>query len=513
MRGVDYVRRFSIALALLIAVLGPSAARAEWRRAVSTHFIIYSEASPDDLRATSERLERFDGLLRRLTPSPPPDSPIRLTIYMPRTYGAVENLLQAYGPAGFYRADVSGPFAVAPRQAVSDEFSADVILFHEYMHHFMLQNYAITYPAWFVEGYAELFSNTRLERDGSIVIGLFADHRGWSLRATPPPLRDLMFGRLREMDAGLFYANAWALTHYLVISDERTGQLSRYIALVDGGRPPAQAADEAFTGGMAALERDFRRYRAGRRIPTLQLRFADLATPGPIEIQALGRGEEALLWQRVEYRSGGTQLALQGLLRRVRSRAQEVPGDPAALQLLADVEAAGRNYPAATRAIDALLARQPDAPDALLRKGLIEIAVLQRDRITDRQRWTDARQWIRRANEAAPDNPMILYQYYRAFEREGRQPPEPAIAALRRAFELVPQAPNVRARFARELIRARRHREAIVVLAPIAYSAHGGPFGDHAARIVERLRTLPEGTEAPADLLAPPPSDPEKERD
>lgn len=511
------MRRLANAAAFLF-LLGffTSPAQAEWRRAVSTHFIIYSEAPPDELRATAERLERFDGLLRRLSPSRPADSPIRLTIYMPRTVGAVENLLQQYGPAGFYRGDVAGPFAVAPRRALSDEFGADVILFHEYMHHFMLQNFSAAYPTWFVEGFAELFSNTRFERDGSIVVGLFADHRGWSLRASPPPLRSLMFGRARDVGAGQFYAHAWALTHYLVISDERTGQLDRYLALIAEGRPAEPAAEEAFAGGIAALERDYRRYRGGRRIPTLQLRFADAPSPGPIEIQALSRGEEAVLWHQVEFRSGGSSGALQALLRRVRARDQETPGDPAILQLLAAVESTAGNHDAATRAIDAVLARQPAEPRALLRKGLIEIALLERDRVEDRARWVAARDWIRRANLAAPDDPYILYRYYRAFEQQGVQPPSNAVAALQRAFELVPQVFDVRVRFARELIRARRHREAVVILAPVAYSAHGGPAGEFAERLIDRLRRLPDGAEPPADLLALPPrreGDRERDRD
>ena len=507
------MRRFANVAAFLVLLgLVASPVRAEWRRAVTTHFVIYSEASPDDLRATAERLERFDGLLRRLSPSRPADSPIRLTIYMPRTVGAIQNLLRQYGPAGFYRSDVAGPFAVAPRQSVSDDFGADVILFHEYMHHFMLQNYPAAYPAWFVEGFAELFSNVRFERDGSILIGLFADHRGWSLRESPPPLRTLLFGRSRDLGAGQFYAHAWGLTHYLVISDERTGQLDRYLALIAEGRPPARAGEEAFTGGVAALERDYRRYRAGRRIPTLQLRYAEAPSPGPVEIQILSRGEEAVLWHQVEYRSGGSPDALQALLRRVRARAEEMPEDPTILQLLAAVEAAARNYGDATRAIDAVLARQPAEPRALLRKGLIEIALLERDRIEDGARWVAARDWIRRANREAPDDPYILYRYYRAFEQQGVQPPSNAVAALQRSFELVPQAFDVRSRFARELIRARRHREAIGILAPVAYSAHGGEASEFAERLIDRLRTLPEGAEPPADLLALPPRR-EEERD
>lgn len=505
------MRPLALCLALLASLLaGAVPARAEWRRAVSNHFVIYSEASDADLRAVAERLERFDGLLRRLTPVPAGNAPSRLTIYMPRSVTAIEQLLGRRGVGGFYAADATGTFAVAPRLSVSDNFAADVVLFHEYMHHFMLQHFSGSYPPWFVEGYAELFSNARFERDGSIVIGSFADHRGLALRASPPPLRHLMFRGTRAVDPGLYYAHAWALTHYLLISDERPGQLHRYVGLIAAGRPPESAAEEAF-GGVDALERDYRRYRGAARIPTLLIRFDQAPEPGPVAIESLGRGEESLLWQQVEYRTRPEEGALRNLVRRVRARAAEARDDPATLQLLADVEALAGNLAEATRAIDALLALQPEAPRALLRKGLIEIALLERDRVADRARWVAARGWLRRANLAGPDDPFALFEYFRAFEREGIRPPPPAVTALERAFELVPQSFELRQRFARELILARRFRQAANILAPVAYSAHGGARGAAAARVIDAIRALPDGAEPPPQALAPVP-EPEPRR-
>jgi hypothetical protein len=484
-------------------LLAHSPAKAEWRRAVTTHFIIYSEASDENLRASADRLERFDGLLRRLTPVPPSETERRLIVYMTGSVGQLQQLIGNDRAYGFYVPHLTGPFAVVPRRTGDEYFEADVVLFHEYVHHFMLQHFSVAYPGWFVEGYAEFFSNTRFERDGSIVLGSFADHRGFALRADPPPLAEIMLPNRRRMDPGIFYAHAWALTHYLLISDERQGQLQRYLALVGGGRPPLLAIDEAF-GGMAALQRDYRRYRAASRIPTLILRFDQAPQPGPIRIEALDPVEERLLWLRLERLREPDGILRDGLLRRVRTRVAQSPTDPAALQLLADTEALVGNFPAATRAVDILLAARPQAPRALLRKGLIELALLERDRVTDHARWVAAREWLRRANLAGSDDALALYEYYRAFEREGVQAPPPAVAALERAYELVPQSFDLRQRFARELVRARRHQFAVNVLSPIAYSAHGGWRSEAAQRVIDLIRPLQDGAEPPAGALVLP---------
>ena len=362
------MRRLILALAVCWTALTLSAtpARAEWRRAVSTHFTVYSEGSPAELRAAAERLERFDGLLRRLSPVPPRESPVKLIVYMPMTRDAIASLLGFAAAAGVYMPRAAGPFMVAPRADVSRSFDADVVLFHEYTHHFMLQNFSTVYPPWFVEGYAELLSTTRFGRDGSITIGSFAHHRSRELTLPPPPLATLLFETARNMrgiDRVGYYANAWFLTHYLILSDARPGQLGRYIALIGDGRTPQQAAEQAF-GGLQSLQRDFLRYRRAGRIPTVTLRFDQGPAVGPIAIETLSSGEESLLWQQVQYRRGVEGDDVAPFARRVRARAAEAPNDPAAMQLLADTEFLAKDYAAARRAVDALLVLRPDEPRA-----------------------------------------------------------------------------------------------------------------------------------------------------
>lgn len=479
--------------------LTSSPAEAEWRRAVSTHFTLYSEGRPDQLRAAAERLERFDALLRRLSPVPPRETPVRLTIYMPNTRDALLSLTDSFSVAGFYRGRAEGPFLVAPRRDFSLTLDSDTILFHEYVHHFMLHNYATVYPSWFVEGYAELLSNARFD-ENSILIGSFAEHRARELGLPSPALRSLMFEsprRMRGTNATAFYANAWLLTHYLALSESRAGQLGRYFAMVGEGRTPEAAAEAAF-GSLDTMQRDLRRYRSGGYIPTLTIRFDEAPPIGPITVEELSPGEEQITWLLLQYRAGVPRRERAGFARRVRARATEAPNDPATLQLLADTEYLVGDYAAAGRAIDTLLAVQPDAPRALLRKGLVEIRLLEHAGIRDAARWTAARDWIRRANLANPDDPLVLVEYYRAFQRQrAGRPPANAADGLARAYELVPQDFALRTLYAERLIGERRYRAATTVLGPVAYSAHGSPQSEAAARRLDAIRGLADGADPP----------------
>ena len=364
------------------------------------------------------------------------------------------------------------------------------------------------YPPWYVEGFAELFSTVRFERDGAILVGAFAAHRAHELAEVP--LRTLLFTpprELREADDEAYYSNAWFFTHYLTLGEGRTGQLGRYIALVAAGRPAEQAAAEAF-GNLDALQRDFNAYRRGRTIPALTIRFSDEQRLGPIVIEELSQGEDNLLWDQVQLRQGIERSDVAGFVRRVRARAAQTPSDPAALRLLADAEFLANDFAAASRAANALLALRPEDPRGLLRRGLIEVEQLDRADSADAARWRGARDWLRRANRAAPDDALILIEYFRTFRRQGIPAPLDASAGLARAFELVPQDFSLRLLYAEWLVSQRLYRDAVHVLAPVAYSAHASPIGRVAAQAIETIRGLADGADLPAGttvVLTPPP--------
>ena len=504
------MRRLFVAIAVLLLAAAP--ARAEWRRSVSRHFIVYSEASPGDLRQFAEKLERFDALLRLMSPTAPEDNAAPLTVFMPTYRDSVSDLVGSSLAAGVYFPRIGGSIAVAPRYLSNDSLdntglNADSILFHEYAHHYMLENYTAAYPPWFVEGYAELLSTTRFNRDGSIQIGNPEGHRDADRMLRPLPLRTLLFNNywsLRGEEAASYYAQAWLLTHYLTLSDERPGQLRRYLGLLAAGRPPEQAAEEAF-GGLQTLERDFSRYRHAPSIPYIGISFEHAPAIPEIRIETLSPGEESIVWQRAIYMRGLEANQAAGFAGTMRGRAAAHPDDPAVLQLLADAEFLAGNDALATRAVDALLALQPNAPRALLRKGLIELRALEKASDAATPHWAAARAWVVRANRADPQDPLPLFEYYRSFQRQGVQPPADAGLALLRAFELAPQDDEVRTHLADWLVGARRYHEAVIVLSPVAYSAHPSPQRAQAAALIDRVRPLPDGAELPP---APPPPAP-----
>src|SRR5204862_159421 len=95
-----------------------------------------------------------------------------------------------------------------------------------------------------------------------------------------------IFTRHRS-DVGMFYAEAWALVHFLAFSDHgsRAGQLPAYLRALDRGQSPEAAFTSAFGGSYSQIESQLRNYLV-RPLPAVQIDLTKLGIAGaaPVEL-------------------------------------------------------------------------------------------------------------------------------------------------------------------------------------------------------------------------------------
>lgn len=495
-----------VGLALAGAAILAAPAQAEWRRATSRHFIVYSQGSPGEIKQAVTDLERYDQLLRLMSISKPDEDSAPLTVFMVANADLVGDVINQHEAAGFYVVGPLGPIAVAPRitsYGHQTDFTSQVILFHEYAHHYMLQNYTAAYPAWFVEGYAELLGQTTFDSDGSARVGNVAGYRLDSIRGgNEIPIADLLGTEpdlKKKFDIFAFYGEAWLLTHYLVFNDTRSPQLRRYLGLVSNGVKMRDAATQAF-GDISKLTAEFNAYRNAPSLPGLRISQKNAPAIDDIRIGTLSGTEQALVWDRMLYMhillKRQTAPVLADLLKRVAI----APNDPDTLTLLWRVQLADKDSAAADKTVDTLLASQPKNADALLGKGLIAMQKLEDAKDYAATRWAAARRYVIEANEARVGDPETLFAYYQSFVRAHLPLTQTAKLGLMRAFELQPQSPRIRLTLATSLIGERRYSEARIVLKPAAYSAHDVGSATSARQMLDLIGTLKDGDPTPLSL-------------
>jgi tetratricopeptide (TPR) repeat protein len=386
---------------------------------------------------------------------------------------------------------MQGPVAVAPRRDGEESSLSlpEIILFHEYAHHFMMQYAPASYPAWYIEGFAEIASTAATMPGGRMAWGKPAEIRQYSLDVSRwVPVRILLSQTYASFPDGAdFYGQSWLLAHYLTFSQERAGQLRRYLALLGAGRAQADAAVEAF-GDLEVLNREASKYLASRSFP---YRAVPIEAPAraSFALRNLGPGEAALMRETAAFRDHVKEEERPAWLAEFRAKAARFPNDPFVLRMLSDAEFVAEDYPAARATADRLLAVSPDDVRGLTRKGMIllkEAEDLQGAELG--RKVGEARKLILAANKKDPNDPHALVAYYQSFRVSGERAPAVAVEGLRQAVGTIPQDGMPRMLLATQLANEGKFAEAIHFLGPIAYDPHPSEGQAAALAFIQQLR-------------------------
>jgi tetratricopeptide (TPR) repeat protein len=481
-------------LALLILVLAPAAAHAEYYEASSTHFRVYSEGDAQSVREFATRLERFDKAMRVMTGLQDEDlGPAnRVTVYVVDGLSDVQRLARGRSDiAGFYIPRAEGSVAYTPRDTGDKgmfALSAQVVLLHEYAHHFMMQNWVGVFPPWFIEGFAEFYSTARFDRDGSVGIGLQATHRAYELMSgNLVPVEALVGNQGKQTSAqqAAIYGQGWLLTHYLTFEPKRRGQLDAYLTALKRGTPGLEAARAAF-GDLRVLDRELKGYLRRPRIAYQRIDPSRLPI-APVSVRRLSPGEEAVLPFYMVSDRGVTSEEAAALIPKLRAAAAPYPNDPAVQSELAEAEYDSGHYAEAEAAADRALAVDPNDVHALTYKGMIAMARAEADQHASPAAWKEVRARLLAANRVDPNDPTPFILFYDSFKAQGIEPTRNAVTGLMRAFELAPQDRDLRIKVARQLLVDRKGPEARAALIPLAFDPHGGGLGQAMLTIMAKL--------------------------
>lgn len=467
-------------MGIVAGLVAAMPANAAWQEASSPHFLIYSEESPASLASYAERLERFDAALRRLYPVTDIGSLDRLTIYALRNANAVRRVMGARGSgvAGVYRGRAAGSLALTSRDVSGGEGGdwTQLVLLHEYAHHFMLQNFAFAFPTWYVEGFAEFVSTARFNKDGSVGVGLPAQHRARELGMQGViPLRRILADDLkgaRGDDMAYVYGIGWALTHYLLLGDKRKGQLVTYLKAINAGTPAGEAAQAAF-GDPKLLQRELDAY-ISHRMTYVSLPATELKV-GKVTVRAVSPAENAIMPVRIESKFGVSREEAMRLVPQARAAAAPFPKDEAAQCALAEAEFDAGNMDQAVAAADRVLDKRPGSYCALVYKGMVLLGrVAGRKAPPADPAWAEARGMILRANRAETDQALPLVLFYDSYRAAHVAPSRNAVTGLLAAAESVPQDASLQYIAAAQLLRDRNEDAARKVLGRVANNAHSG---------------------------------------
>jgi tetratricopeptide (TPR) repeat protein len=247
-----------------------SALSRSWKELHTTSFTVTGDAPESVLSDARAEIDAFRASVRQLFPRLPIDAPVPMMVVIFRD----DDEFTRFKPRdsrGRPMGNVGGYFTSRPDAnfivfASSTESFNYRTIFHEYTHYLMHRS-GQRLPMWLNEGVAEFFSTFTRRYQGKTVLGRAS---GDSLNAlkdrTFIPLRTIVSPSSSELEKmwrspgwiSQFYAESWALTHYLII--KRQTSLSGYLDALSNGRSQDEAFRQGFGVDLETVDRELRDY-------------------------------------------------------------------------------------------------------------------------------------------------------------------------------------------------------------------------------------------------------------
>ena len=235
-----------------------AASRETWVEVRSPNFTVVSNAGEKEARKIADQFEQFREVFHNSFPELRVDLGKPLIIFAVKNEDSLKLLLPAYWevkgrahPAGYYVSGEDRHF-VAVRTNIEGENPYEVV-YHEYTHAIMNLNFQ-GLPVWLGEGLAEFYGNSTIH-DKDVEIG----------RIAPAHLHALQQNRLIPIDVlleanaqspyyneenrvSVFYAESWAIVHYLMMDPEARKRqlLSNFLTAWEASGSQVEAAQKTF---------------------------------------------------------------------------------------------------------------------------------------------------------------------------------------------------------------------------------------------------------------------------
>jgi tetratricopeptide (TPR) repeat protein len=257
----------AVSLCLLLAVSQqPVVAKDSWVSVRTKNFLLVGNAGEKDIKKVALKLEQFREVFTRLFPQMKFNTPVPTTVVVFKNDDSYAPFKPGPNIAGYFQPgpDVNYITLTTEVRGQQDPFS---VIFHEYTH-LLVENTFENVPVWFNEGLAEYYSTFSITDDQKFVLGNPIGHHVLLLRDSKLlPLRTLFdvdhkSPHYNEKNKrGIFYAQSWALMHYLIIGKVgKVEQLGKFMELISAKTPLELAFQQAFGTSFEVMEKDLRDY-------------------------------------------------------------------------------------------------------------------------------------------------------------------------------------------------------------------------------------------------------------
>jgi tetratricopeptide (TPR) repeat protein len=278
-RMYGFLLRLLLTYALVGTLANASLAenRRAWIEVRSPNFIVVTNANEHQGRRTAYQFEMIRAVFRDFFGQTNNSQEPPITIVAAKDEKTLKTLLPEFWerkgaahPAGVYlNTGDTGANYIALQLDVSlneDAYEPFEPVYHEYVH-YLTRRLIARWPLWLVEGFAEFYGNIRIKGDQVFIGAPSTSHMLFLQQTSLLPISTLFDADSsspyynEKSKTSIFYAESWALTHYLTIRDmkEKTHRLNEFLALLAKSDDQKAAAAKTI-GDYQSLESVLHKY-------------------------------------------------------------------------------------------------------------------------------------------------------------------------------------------------------------------------------------------------------------
>lgn len=267
-------RAFYLVPLLIVAALASARENAHtWIQVRSPGFTIVTNSSEKQGRRIAGQFERMRAVFQQAYPDRDDDAELPVVVLAVRS----KDQFRALEPSAYLSKNSLPLHGIFVRSAETNYILMRLdsqagnpypVVYHEYAHLY-LHEADERMPLWLNEGLAEFYQSTEIY-DRDVLLGSANEQHLMLLReekllplATLFTVDEKSPYYLEEKKGHVFYAECWALIHYLTLKDyaEKTTKVGEYTALVNAHIDPVTAAVRVF-GDLRKLQRTLELYIA-----------------------------------------------------------------------------------------------------------------------------------------------------------------------------------------------------------------------------------------------------------
>jgi len=266
---------------LLLAETGHTADK--WLSVRSQNFLLVGNASESAIRRVGRNLEVFRAGFSLIFPAIGKQSPPPITVVVFKDDESFKPFKPIYqgkpaNIAGFFQSGRDVNFI-----ALTGNMETPHVVYHEFVHS-LTRDSAVSMPPWASEGLAEFYGMFEISPSGKeMLVGRPIGDHIETLQKTRLAVSTLFAidhdspYYNEKTKQGIFYAESWAVMHYLMLSGngQHRPKLTQFLALYGSGKSIEESFREAFQSDFVSFEKELTTYVSRYTFPVIRYKLQD----------------------------------------------------------------------------------------------------------------------------------------------------------------------------------------------------------------------------------------------